>query len=436
MVWLCALLACSNNNDDDNDPPDTETGTPSDTDETTSACVSDLLGPDGGVLEDGGVALDVPPNALLNDGVQVELCLVEGTDPALLSGVWEVGPADLEIVLPLQLRIDHTADEVTSAMFTPAPDGDAWRNLQAGRPAQGTLEAPLYRPGQAWVAEDARSFEPYVPDPVSSNEADLLFVIDNSCSMYDEQLDLADHIPTLLTALEGSGLDYHIGVVSTDMDDPTHSGKLREVAGDRWIDPSAPNPQQMFTSMAGMGTNGSTSPSGLGAAYVATDFLQATYNAGFYRPNATLGVVVLSDEADQTPKSVIGQDEFVTWLDTLKGSPRHTALHGIVSAGGTGMYSGQIYIDAADQTGGLHTSIQQPKTWPIFLADIAASVALQPDMAITAVEGTVEGWHVPANDEQEPIDPVDVLHDVDNGRVRIDHTLSEDEVFVLYVPEE
>jgi len=55
--------------------------------------------------------------------------------------------------------------------------------------------------------------------PVAQLDAvDVLFVIDNSLSMQDEQIELADGIEVRLFApLLGSGLDLHIGVISTDV---------------------------------------------------------------------------------------------------------------------------------------------------------------------------------------------------------------------------
>lgn len=46
---------------------------------------------------------------------------------------------------------------------------------------------------------------------------DLLFVVSNTSSMVKKQLALAQALPPLLSLLEGDDLDYHIGVVSTDV---------------------------------------------------------------------------------------------------------------------------------------------------------------------------------------------------------------------------
>lgn len=57
---------------------------------------------------------------------------------------------------------------------------------------------------------------------------DILFVIDNSGSMLEEQAALAQGIPDVIELLDLDQIDYHIGVISTDMNDcdnPTIAGR-------------------------------------------------------------------------------------------------------------------------------------------------------------------------------------------------------------------
>jgi predicted small secreted protein len=46
---------------------------------------------------------------------------------------------------------------------------------------------------------------------------DILFVIDNSASMSPKQKALANAIPQFIGAIDSMGLDYHVGVVTTDL---------------------------------------------------------------------------------------------------------------------------------------------------------------------------------------------------------------------------
>jgi hypothetical protein len=51
---------------------------------------------------------------------------------------------------------------------------------------------------------------------LTTPSADVLWVVDNSSSMSDNQRALTDNFPVFFDWFLGSGLDYHIGVVSTD----------------------------------------------------------------------------------------------------------------------------------------------------------------------------------------------------------------------------
>ena len=50
---------------------------------------------------------------------------------------------------------------------------------------------------------------------IQEPKVDILFVVDNSSSMLDEQTALAQNFPVMLEYLIESGLNYHIGMVAT-----------------------------------------------------------------------------------------------------------------------------------------------------------------------------------------------------------------------------
>jgi len=65
--------------------------------------------------------------------------------------------------------------------------------------------------------------------------------------------------------------------------------------------PSSPVQMQVFAQMATLGTGGSFDEMGRRAVFRAlTEPLQSTDNAGFYRDEASLHVVVISDEDDSS----------------------------------------------------------------------------------------------------------------------------------------
>ena len=70
--------------------------------------------------------------------------------------------------------------------------------------------------------------------------------------------------------------------------------------------------------MARMGASGSGTERGRLAAYTAIEVLGDSFNAGFYREEASLSIIVISDEDDHTTKSQLSRNEFISWLKNLK----------------------------------------------------------------------------------------------------------------------
>ncbi len=199
-------------------------------------------------------------------------------------------------------------------------------------------------------------------ESIQKPQVDLLWVIDNSCSMTDEQTGLATNFPVLMAFFLGSDLDYHIGVVSTDMDNPDQSGKLIEAGGLRWITPETPNPEETFAAMSQLGIGGSSSEQGVLAAYAAFE-LQSEWNKGFFRDDAAVHVITVSDEADNSPSVPVSLDEFAAYLNGLRADPERVEVHSIVGPPEPEFpcdgveYPGLAYLQLTDQVGGIFSSL-------------------------------------------------------------------------------
>jgi hypothetical protein len=201
---------------------------------------------------------------------------------------------------------------------------------------------------------------------VTLPSVDVLFVIDNSCSMQDDQQSLRDNFPLFMEYFLGSGLDYHIGVVSTDMDANNQKGKLQDGGTPYlWIDAATPNPDQVFGDMALLGTMGSGIEAGIGAAYSAIEIHSTPggFNDGFYREDARLDVVIISDEEDQTATSVITKAEFIQYLLDLKSDPSLVGFSSIVNIQpccsiADGGSPGEKYLDVTNAVGGITWDIK------------------------------------------------------------------------------
>jgi len=131
--------------------------------------------------------------------------------------------------------------------------------------------------------------------------ADILLVIDNSCSMSDKQVSLGAGFPAFIANARAVGLDFQIGVTTSDM--AATGGRL--VGSPKILSSSMNNLNTLFSQRVAQGTSGSTNEELLAPATAAvTAPLNTTDNAGFLRPGATLGIVSVSDAEDQSPQPV------------------------------------------------------------------------------------------------------------------------------------
>ncbi len=185
------------------------------------------------------------------------------------------------------------------------------------------------------------TLETVVEVPATPNrDLDLLFVVDDSPSMLDKQLNLTANFPSFLDRLQAvpGGLpNLHVGVVTTDMGTKASGSPMpgpsigqigqggcggtgkggalqignAPVNGRFLVDEDAPaggrtrnytgTLADAFSAMARPGAGGCGFEQPLAAMRAALDNHAA--NAGFLRPEAMLGIVFLADEDDCSAKS-------------------------------------------------------------------------------------------------------------------------------------
>ena len=194
---------------------------------------------------------------------------------------------------------------------------------------------------------------------------DILIVIDNSCSMADEQLKLSAGFDSFVEFFDVADVDYHIGVTTTDM--TIERGRL--VGNTRVITRDTSNAGQIFGQNVQVGTDGDPIEKGLIAAFSAlTEPLISNENAGFMRDDALLSIIFVSDEEDS---SLGPTSQYINEFRDLKGQRRRdavnvSALIGINTATGEPAdcqsvdgqaFAGWRYWDAAEQTNGVSRSI-------------------------------------------------------------------------------
>lgn len=145
----------------------------------------------------------------------------------------------------------------------------------------------------------------YSVPPFQRRAIDVLFVIDDSCSMEDDQRQLGANLNSFFSTFKQAQVDFHVGVITTDMASPERQGRL--VAP--FVTAQTPDITNAFEASVLVGTAGSGDERGLQALRAAIrPPLIDTVNAGFIRPSADFAAVILADEDDHAPTRV----EFVT----------------------------------------------------------------------------------------------------------------------------
>lgn len=243
---------------------------------------------------------------------------------------------------------------------------------------------------------------------VTTPQVDVLWVIDDSCSMSEEQQKLAVNFPSFIEFFIDSGLNWHIGVISTDTDAPTQKGRLQGAASYRFLDPNTPNPVALFGQMATLGTGGAIDERGRRATQMAlTDPQLSGYNAGFYREDASLNIVVISDENDSSANSPT-RNEFINFLKTLKEDPELVTFSSIVgpTGGCPTADAGVEYLAVTNAVGGIHESICAEDWVPVLeeLGLQAAGLRREYFLSELPVPGTVEVWVIDGDFTYEGVD--------------------------------
>lgn len=210
----------------------------------------------------------------------------------------------------------------------------------------------------------------YVPPPMDEfcNKMDIVFVIDDSGSMGEEQSNLGNNFPGFAQVLEnyqtqsGELLDYRVAVTSTGRDlDYTQelpplgqvpfsedglNGEFRQVSGMSrpWIERADGNLQSVFPNLADLGTGGPSFEMPLMMLdWALNDRVADGSNAGFLRNDALLAMVIISDEDDcsfegnnfnvglfDNPCSdALDLNTYFTMLDSLKNGRERWAIAAI-----------------------------------------------------------------------------------------------------------
>ncbi|HJN73413.1 MAG TPA: hypothetical protein QGF58_05710 [Myxococcota bacterium] len=195
----------------------------------------------------------------------------------------------------------------------------------------------------------------FYQDPASA--VDILMIVDDSCSMGPYQNELSTNFAEFISFFVDANIDYHIGVVTTDVYAET-GGRITDGTV---ITNDTPDGEAIFQDLVRVGTEGSGTEMGLEAAYLAlTEPRISTSNAGFLREEASLSLIFVSDEEDSSPLPTY---EYVRTFNDIKGARQRDIFNAsalVVTDLGdcgfgqsSGSSEGDRYIDVAGMTTGV-----------------------------------------------------------------------------------
>lgn len=252
--------------------------------------------------------------------------------------------------------------------------------------------------------------------------ADVLFVVDNSCSMYEEQTNLADNFQVFVDTLTAADSDWRLAVITTDDTGfatiPSQGDFLGPV-----ITRDTPDAVSEFASQAMVGTNGSADEVGLETAWKATQpGADGGPSGSFWRDEATLSIVILSDEDEQGIKPVV--DYVNGWYALKGGASELVRVHAIVGdvpqSPCAEAVAARRYVDAVDLTGGQFVSICA-SDWAVNLESVALGSVTErqrfalaerpvPETIAIHVDGVsvADGWAYEATGNSVVFDPDEI----------------------------
>lgn len=215
-----------------------------------------------------------------------------------------------------------------------------------------------------------------------NDRVDILFVVDDSRTMLEEQTTLAAGFQSFADQLEASATRFHLGVITTTFEytDPSRGTLIGEPQYFTWEDVDYAT---RFAERAQVGIDGSDFEKGLdAAAYALSPTAALDLNIGFSRPEARLLVVFVSDEEDCSDAGALGTDfetngeicysereqlvpveDYVVQFRALRDDPRDVIVSAIVGLdtdgcdtngdGDPDIFAGERYAEVARLTGGV-----------------------------------------------------------------------------------
>ena len=309
------------------------------------------------------------------------------SDLSSLSGPFGSSSTGLVLRFTTIKRVEHKkgADGkvLTDASGTPIETGDQnkWRLIIMGAIAAKTnYESPKFKTGIILDDLSSGSAVAVAADKVGNEcdvgtidklpQEDILWVVDTSGSMYNNQVDVANNASNFFSRALSAGLDFRMAVMP--------SCETQKICKGRFLQPSE---QSLFSGCIKSPGSGSCE-TGLASAKAAVKALlpRTTLATNKIRTGVTLVIIEVTDELPQKAKSSVGYSLNKCTLDTATKAKLDThiaqyksfftgmtdpeavaVMHGIagVCNNSCGAEIGHGYMELAQLTGGLMGDICQ-----------------------------------------------------------------------------
>jgi hypothetical protein len=303
---------------------------------------------------------------------------------------------------------------------------------------------PTYDPGEEPTLQPQHWSQEFTQQ--GPGKVDILWVVDNSGSMAEEQAYLGQNFQAFINQLSTFNADFQIAVTNTDVCDDTIPSdlSLRKCpasyggsaathlrgsfvgdSGRKVLKRGESDLLTRFASYTALGTNGSGFEHGLNAAQMAVQKVVAGQNESLLRSDAFLAVIVVSDEEDDgiglgMTDAYSGynfftkglttyrytDDDLISYLSGVKGAGKF----GVSTITGTRLANGSMcsaphsqpleegtqYLSAARKTGGISQSICDTN-WNNSLAQMGLDLGAQISQVVFEKEPLADSIVVKVN---------------------------------------
>jgi hypothetical protein len=336
-----------------------------------------------------------------------------GNAPLLVNDVRLMGCSPefkVKNIPKLPVAIPMGAPKCIEAVYAPQDEGKDSCVLQIDATDRTAPTVAVMLSGEGTY--DANQVDTFTQ--VTGQEVDILFIIDDSGSMAEEQTRLAESFNDFIAQANVWKNDFHLGAISVNVVDDGVVGRLNRgvpTVTPRFMTPTSGGSFADLVDYSSGGGNSSNQESGLQAAQNALSAPLSTdtglacstdadctgnlnicpsggvcgysciegtcggFNSRFLRDNAQLELLVLSDEEDQSSG---GLPLYIDFLKNIKGWFNVDMMHFNAIVGMDGSTAGSCgstdggdaaggyrYVEAANQTKGLTGSVCASSFAPI-----------------------------------------------------------------------